>query len=160
MRWVTPVLAQSQIQCQLLRRPCAARAILQGALVMRARKSASLSQRRRETPKGLRPCLGCGRLGVATRCDNCRKEVERLRSRQRTSRPHYAGDYRKRAAQVRATATCCYWCGEPFTTDNPVQADHLLPANPESPLVGACRRCNIGRSNRQRRKVDDGDGRG
>lgn len=98
----------------------------------------------------LKPCLDCGRLGPDSRCDNCRKAVERIRSRERGSRPHYSGDYRKRAAAVRANAVACYWCGDGFSPSNPVQADHLLPADPSSPLVAACRRCNITRSNTSR----------
>jgi hypothetical protein len=62
---------------------------------------------------------------------------------------HYTGDYRKRAKAVRDAAIACHWCGEGFTSDNPVQADHVIAGDPYSPLMAACRRCNAGRGNKR-----------
>ena len=101
-----------------------------------------------------RPCLDCGRLAEHSRCPDCNRERERIASAQRPPRPHYSGDYRKRAKQVREGALACHWCGGGFTVDNPVQADHVYQGDPASPLVPSCRRCNIARANRAR--VDGG----
>lgn len=94
-----------------------------------------------------RVCLGCGTLTLhGSRCETCQADMNRILDARRGPRPHYAGDYRRRAAEVRATAVECHWCHGPFTPANPVQADHVVPRDPASPLVPSCRRCNIARS--------------
>jgi hypothetical protein len=62
----------------------------------------------------------------------------------------YDGDYRKRAAEVRATTTVCWLCGEGWRAGDPWQADHVEAGNRYSELRGAHRSCNIGRANRSR----------
>lgn len=101
-------------------------------------------------PRLPRPCLNCGQLTDNSRCLTCNRERERIASAARPPRPHYSGDYRKRAKIVRETAIACHWCGGGFAPDNPVQADHVLQGDPASPLVASCRRCNIARANRAR----------
>lgn len=94
-----------------------------------------------------RVCLGCGILtDHGSRCPTCQAELMRRMDAQRGPREHYAGDYRTRAKAVRESAVACHWCGGGFTSDNPVQADHVTPRDPASVLVPSCRRCNIRRS--------------
>lgn len=100
-----------------------------------------------------RPCLDCGKLGTESRCDECRKAAERIRSRERGTRPHYAGDYRRRAALVRENASLCWICGDATRPGDPWQADHVIPGDPTSPLAAAHRSCNIKRENESRKKV-------
>jgi hypothetical protein len=64
----------------------------------------------------------------------------------------YTAEYRKAAAEVRASTVACWLCGEGWRADDPWQADHVTPGNPESVLLGAHRSCNIGRANKARSK--------
>jgi 5-methylcytosine-specific restriction endonuclease McrA len=41
--------------------------------------------------------------------------------------PARTGTYSRNAALVRATATVCHLCGQPFTADDPAVADHVVP---------------------------------
>jgi hypothetical protein len=88
--------------------------------------------------------------------------VRHERQRQRTAsirrsngggaaRP-YGGDYRKAAAEVRESTVACWLCGEGWRANDPWQADHVTPGDPESLLLGAHRSCNIGRANKARSK--------
>ncbi len=95
-----------------------------------------------------RPCLDCGALTTnATRCEPCR--LTRQRARERGPRPHYAGDYRKRAKQVRQAPGPCWICGRDSLAAGDIwTADHLLPGDPASPLAKAHRSCNSARGAR------------
>lgn len=94
-----------------------------------------------------RPCLDCGTLtDKGSRCPPHQAALMRRIDQARGPREHYAGDYKRRAAEVRANAIECHWCHGPFTPANPVQADHVVPRDPDSVLVPSCRRCNIARS--------------
>ena len=95
-----------------------------------------------------RPCLDCGTLTPKARCAPCATRISTQRANARPPRPHYTGDYRKRAAQVRANATHCWICGRGPIDGDPWQADHLQPGNPDSPLLPAHRSCNASRGNR------------
>ena len=97
-----------------------------------------------------KPCIDCGQLTPATRCPTCQRTRERTRSAARPPRPHYAGNYDKRAKAIRDTATSCWICGQGPQPGNPWQADHINPGDPHSPLAAAHRSCNITRSNRER----------
>ena len=97
-----------------------------------------------------RPCIDCGTLATGSRCPTCQTALERRLSAQRGPRPHYAGDYRKRAKQVRESGQPCYLCGQYGTADDPIQADHLVEGDPRSPLLPAHRSCNIRKSNQSR----------
>lgn len=109
-----------------------------------------------------KPCLDCGRPSDGTRCErhtaSHNRHKNRVQSARRSSgggasRP-YAGDYRKRAAQVRAETVRCWICGEGGRPDDPWQADHVVPGDPDSPLAGAHRSCNIARANKSRAGQD------
>ena len=95
-----------------------------------------------------RVCLRCGILtDHGSYCQACSMEAERIRSKERGSR-HYTGDYRARAKVVRETATECHICHEGARPSDPWTADHLIPGDPDSPLLPAHRSCNSRRGNR------------
>jgi 5-methylcytosine-specific restriction endonuclease McrA len=92
----------------------------------------------------MRECLTCGALIPARqKCRRC--EAERQRNR---VRPHYDGDYDRRAAIVRATPGPCHLCGEWVDVTLPAghplapEADHVTPGDPASELRLAHRQCN------------------
>lgn len=100
-----------------------------------------------------RPCIICGTLSRGSnRCDDHKKsqirseekEAERAAKKKILYGPHY----RKRAAQVRATASACHICGEGARPNDPWQADHLIPGDPMSPLAPAHRSCNAKRGDK------------
>lgn len=100
-----------------------------------------------------RPCIACGTLGTASYCQPCEAEREREESKRRGQR-HYVGGYRKRAAQVRASATVCWLCGEGARGEaDPWTADHVVPGDPYSPLAPAHRSCNSRRRDEKRGKT-------
>lgn len=92
-----------------------------------------------------RPCIVCGTLTEQrTRCPQHELEWSRARAQRR---PHYRGDYAKRAARVRATAEVCWLCGQGPRAGDPWTADHVQPGDPSSPLAPAHRSCNSRRGN-------------
>lgn len=97
-----------------------------------------------------RPCTRCGVLSLnGSQCEECAAKAERIRSRARGTR-HYTAEYRRRAAEVRATATSCWICGEGARPDDPWTADHVIPGDrtPGTPLAPAHRSCNSRRGAR------------
>lgn len=98
-----------------------------------------------------RVCLGCGVLtSFGSRCEGC---FAKLPPRPpKGDRPHYAGDYKRRAKAVRDGATVCYICGLPPTERDPIQADHVFTGDPNSPLMPAHRSCNIRKWHDERRR--------
>jgi hypothetical protein len=95
-------------------------------------------------------CLDCGAPSTGPRCP----EHTRAKDRERTAkRTHYSGDYVKRRADLLATSTHCWLCGEPLTGYPwPHQlsstADHVVPSDANSELRAAHLACNAGRGNR------------
>jgi len=96
----------------------------------------------------LRACIECGQLSAHTRCRRCASSREQRRYR---NRPHYHGDYKRRAAEVRANAQVCWLCKQGPNPDDPWTADHLIPGDPDSPLMAAHRSCNSRRGAQHRR---------
>ena len=92
-----------------------------------------------------RPCLTCGALTPGTRCKGCTLAHNRATSKPKPPRAHYSGDYRKRAAAVRAGAVICWLCGQGARPDDPWQADHVVAGDPFSLLAPAHRSCNASR---------------
>ena len=98
-----------------------------------------------------RICLGCGaRTHHGSRCETCKAKQDREIEARRGDRPHYAGDYKARAAYVRANTIACAICGEGPITGDPWQADHIREGDPSSPLQGVHRSCNIRKSHELR----------
>jgi 5-methylcytosine-specific restriction endonuclease McrA len=60
----------------------------------------------------------------------------------------YGGDYRRRARAVKSSATHCHLCNKPFEYGDTIEADHLIPGNPDSALAPAHRTCNRRRGNK------------
>ena len=87
-----------------------------------------------------RPCVECRKLTTRTTrclaCDTMRNQVRNQR------RAHYRGDYRRRAAQVRANAVLCWICGKGARMGDPFTADHVEPGVTTSMLLPAHRSCN------------------
>lgn len=100
-----------------------------------------------------RPCVQCGKLSLnGTRCETCdaprkQREEERKKLRKRQT-GQYSGDYRRRAKAVREAAVTCHICGEGAKDNDPWHADHVIPADPSSPLAPAHKSCNESRGNK------------
>lgn len=102
-----------------------------------------------------RVCLGCGTLTpYGSRCEPCQAAKDREIEARRGTRPHYAGDYRKRAKIVRESALVCACCGKAPTPEDPMQADHVREGDPGSPLQPLLRSCNIRKSKNKSTKSD------
>jgi hypothetical protein len=100
----------------------------------------------------MRTCLDCRSLSAnGSRCQTCTGRREAGRA---AGRAHYRGDYRKRAAEVRATATICWLCGDGVRVDDPWTADHVDPGNPDSILLAAHRSCNSARGDAKGRRAE------
>ena len=107
-------------------------------------------------PRFNTPCLDCGKLSRAgSRCEQCsmkhnRAKAQRYDTEERRAKKKllYNAEYRRRAKVVRDTATHCHICKQAFTVTDKVEADHLLPGNPDSPLAPAHRRCNQSRGDK------------
>lgn len=98
-----------------------------------------------------RPCLDCRRLSAnGSRCESCQARREAGRA---AGRAHYRGDYRKRAAEVRATATICWLCGDGAREGDPWTADHVVPGEIDSILLAAHRSCNSARGDAKGRRA-------
>jgi len=99
------------------------------------------------------PCLDCGKLSKnGPRCEAHQRakssEWDAPKAARKRATGQYAGDYRKRARQVRETATYCWLCGGAPRDGDPMQADHVIPGDPMSPLAPAHRSCNAARGNK------------
>ena len=99
-----------------------------------------------------RRCLTCGNVTTdGSRCTPCHRELkqhhERHRERPPRDRPHYGGNYYRRAKQVRDNASVCWICLEGPLPNDPWTADHLTPGDPDSALLPAHRSCNSRRGN-------------
>jgi len=89
-----------------------------------------------------KPCLKCGQLTRASYCDGCRPVKVDSPERKAKKQALYGGDYRRRARAVKSSATHCHLCNKPFEYGDRVEADHLIPGDPDSPLAPAHRICN------------------
>ena len=102
-----------------------------------------------------KPCIDCGRLSRTSRCENCTTIRNREKENNRNTpqrKAHKAAMYGWRYQQLRkqivATAIECHICRKPFTPTDRIEADHLIPSDPYSPLAAAHRRCNQSRGNK------------
>lgn len=103
------------------------------------------------------PCSVCGKLTAGeARCEVHQREYIRQRNSRNADRPSrqahkselYNYAYRKQAKLVRESATHCHICKQPFVEGDRIEADHLLPGDPGSPLAPAHRICNQRRGNK------------
>lgn len=106
-------------------------------------------------PKFKRPCLICGELGYGSHCDVHAYQVKRIRDDRKNTpqrlakkKALYGGDYQRRRAAALANADYCYLCNEPFQAGDRVEADHVYPGDPSSPLLPSHRACNQRKSNK------------
>lgn len=102
-----------------------------------------------------KPCIECGVLtNGGTRCDYHQNLVEKLheikRAEVKRKSGQYSGSYKRRAAEVRASALVCWLCGEGARAGDPWQADHVVPAESGqiAELRAAHATCNRRRSNK------------
>jgi rubredoxin len=94
-----------------------------------------------------RPCINCRQLTTnTTRCNVCQTIYNKKHPKPK--REHYAGNYKKRAKQVRDNATHCWLCGDTARTNDPWTADHVIAGDKHSPLLPAHRSCNSRRGNK------------
>lgn len=104
-------------------------------------------------PKFPRPCTDCGRLtSGGNLCDVHQKALDLVLDLKRRERKlasgQYSGSYKARAKLVRESAVVCHLCGGGFRLDDPWQADHVVPGDPDSVLLPAHRSCNASRGNK------------
>jgi hypothetical protein len=101
-----------------------------------------------------KPCIDCSELTRldSGRCEKHTAQHEAMRDLRRRlvkkSTGQYSGDYRARAKAVRETALYCHICGEGARPNDKFEADHLIPADPDSPLAAAHASCNRQRGNK------------
>lgn len=102
-----------------------------------------------------KPCLDCGKLTtLGNRCAEHQNLVEKLHDAKRAqikkASGQYSGSYRKRAAEIRATALVCHLCGDGFRLGDPWVADHVEPAShgDVAELRAAHKSCNARRGNK------------
>jgi hypothetical protein len=106
-----------------------------------------------------KPCLKCKAIFTARSeyCEGCRLEKKPREQKPRIETPErkarkrllYNSTYKKIARGIKATATTCHLCHQPFTDRNQIQADHLEAGNPLSPLLAAHAKCNASRGNKE-----------
>jgi hypothetical protein len=101
-----------------------------------------------------RPCLQCQKLHQdrGDYCQDCRRVKEKAREdnsyRKEKKRMLYSSAYKAAAKIIKANATHCHICKQPFTNRADITADHLIPTDPASPLAPAHRGCNSSRGNK------------
>ena len=102
-----------------------------------------------------KPCIICGTLSRGTRCAEHQQELDKRKQAAKESDPTYrlkkntlyGYTHQKARRIVKATATECWICKQPFTTTDNIDADHLYPGDPHSPLLPAHAKCNRSRGN-------------
>lgn len=104
-----------------------------------------------------KPCIVCGTLSRGTRCEQHQTELDQRKQAAKDKDPTlkakkatlYGYRYQQARRTVKATATECHICKKPFTPTDKIDADHLYPGDPTSPLLPAHSRCNRSRGNKQ-----------
>ena len=102
-----------------------------------------------------KPCLECGVLSYEHRCPTHlaayrARSLNRYNSINRKEKKNnlYDANYQRQRKALRANATNCYLCGDPFTPNDKIEIDHVLPSmQSASPLAPTHRRCNSSKSN-------------
>ena len=107
-----------------------------------------------------KPCLTCGRLQRnGSYCEEHQPVRQESARRKAIKRDRYDATYRKLAKHVRDNTEVCHICGEGWRPNDPWEADHIDPTNPDAKywLAGAHRSCNQKKGNR---KIIPGEGTG
>lgn len=99
-----------------------------------------------------RPCLSCGTATPSTRCPECASAHESRRPSRRI-KGRYDTKHNKLRAIVLREQPWCSECKAPGTSDNPLQADHIVPhgrggKNVRSNYQTLCRSCNAAKRDR------------
>lgn len=103
-----------------------------------------------------KPCIVCGNLtNGGTRCETHETELQQRKDtarntpeRQAYKRAMYGPYYRQQRKRIIATATHCAICGHAFQQGDKIEADHVYPGNPLSPLQPTHRQCNLKRGSK------------
>jgi len=101
-----------------------------------------------------KPCLTCNQLTTGgSYCETHQKtvdakEAQRQAVRKRGRVIYNDAAYRRGRALLKATATHCHLCKQPFIDRNQITADHLIPGQVDSPLAAAHLVCNSRRGNK------------
>jgi 5-methylcytosine-specific restriction protein A len=97
----------------------------------------------------LRACLTCGEPSPGSRCDACRRAVDRTTAQHRgtTTARGYGHRWQQRSNAVRRTSPVCEACGTTGNRSNPLTVDHITPkaaggTDHRDNLRTLCRRCN------------------
>lgn len=98
-----------------------------------------------------RPCLTCGVLSNAGSYCLEHKPVKPESDRRKAIKAErYDSTYKRLAKWVRETTVTCHICGGPWRPDDPWEADHVRPGDPDAKylLAGAHRSCNRKKGNK------------
>ena len=103
-----------------------------------------------------KPCVICGTLSRGSRCPEHQKELDTRKQAAKNSDPNYKAKksalygyaHQQARRQVIATAIICHICSKPFTYGEKIDADHLIPGDPYSPLAPAHPSCNRSRGSK------------
>lgn len=103
-----------------------------------------------------KPCIICGTLSRGTRCPEHQQELDKRKQAAKESDPTYrlkkntlyGYAHQKARRELLATATVCYICGKQFTIEDKIDADHLIPGDPYSPLSATHASCNRSKGNK------------
>lgn len=97
----------------------------------------------------IRPCLTCGMLVRASRCETHQAEWDAVHERRRGTRKQrgYGEEWQRQRAAAIVRQPWCAACMSVQSVDNPLTVDHIIPKHrgggdgPEN-LQVLCRRCN------------------
>lgn len=102
-----------------------------------------------------RACLRCGALSFESYCPKHEQEIKALQQKRKDTperlarkRQLYGGDYRQRRKQLLGAATHCAICSKEFVSGDAIDADHVIPSDPGSPLQATHAYCNRAKGNR------------
>jgi len=80
--------------------------------------------------------------------DAARDTPERREKKRNLYNPRYRKEREALVGWARQNGTICYLCKQPLGMGDKIEADHLLPGDPNSPLAPVHRLCNQRRGNK------------
>lgn len=103
-----------------------------------------------------RPCIGCGELTNASRCEECKRVQDRhdrparVEVKPSSTERGYDARWRRLSERARKLSPICEDCNRPGTPDDPLTADHLIwPARTLADVAVVHRSCNSRRGARR-----------